>query len=154
MITRILRYGAIVAFATSAVAGSSASAADIGQIKPLLDEMLRAANVHDARRFMAVYDRSASLTVTFDDMTIQGWDPLLRQQMQWWDDGKATAVYSNVSAPLITAISDTVVVTLQSLKVSPGPDVVDKDAKLTVTSVWKKLPEGWRIVVAHESLTH
>jgi ketosteroid isomerase-like protein len=154
MISKILRCGAIVAFAASAVAGPSAFAADTGPIEPLLDEMLRAANAHDAKRFMAVYDRSPSLTVTFDDMTIQGWDPLLRQQIQWWDNGKATAVYSNVSAPRITVISDTVVATLQSLKVSPGPDVAGKEAKLTVTSIWKKLPEGWRIVIAHESLTH
>jgi len=152
MATTIPRFGITLAFIVASVTGLPARAADTGPIEPLLNDMVVAANAHDAQRFMAFYDHSPALTVTFDDMTIQGWQPLLDQQVQWWDNGKSTAVYTNVSAPRITVISDTVIASLQTLKVIP-PGVVGKEARLTITSIWKKRPEGWRIVVAHESLT-
>jgi ketosteroid isomerase-like protein len=57
------------------------------------------------------------------------------------------------SAPEITEISADVIATLQSMEVtSTGPDGKQASAQVVATSVWKKLPEGWRIVLAHESL--
>jgi ketosteroid isomerase-like protein len=125
------------------------------QLKPLLAEMMLAANAHDADRFMAAYAHDEKLVVTFDDMTMHGWQVVRDQQLQWWDNGKSNAIYSQSAAPEITVISATVLSTLQSMTVtSTAPDGTKRNAKVVATSIWKKLPEGWRIVVAHESLIH
>ena len=123
------------------------------QLKPLLEEMLAAANAHDTDRFMAVYDPGDSLVVTFDDMTMRGWKAVRDQQLEWWDGGKSDAVYRQRAAPEITVIGPDVAATLQSLEVSStGPDGQQSTIRVVATSIWKKLPSGWRIVLAHESL--
>jgi ketosteroid isomerase-like protein len=123
------------------------------QLQPLLAEMLLAANAHDTDRFMAAYAHNQMLIVTFDDTTIHGWQAVRDQQLQWWDNGRSTGIYTENSAPEVAVINDTVVSTLQSMTVTDtAPDGAKRTARLVATSVWKKLPEGWPIVVAHESL--
>ena len=123
------------------------------QLRPLLDEMIQAANAHDTDRFMSVYVHSPTLIVTFDDLTMHGWQTVRDQQLQWWNNGNSDAVYRLRSAPEITVISPDVVATLQSMDVSStGPSGAKASMLVVATSVWKKLPEGWRIVLAHESL--
>jgi len=123
------------------------------QLKPLLNEMLAAANAHDTDRFMAVYARSDTLVVTFDDQTMRGWQTVRDQQFEWWDGGNSDAAYRLRSAPEITVITPEVVSTLQSMEVtSTLPDGTQGAVLVVATSIWRKLPEGWRIVVAHESL--
>lgn len=123
------------------------------QLTPLLDEMLAAANAHDTDRFMALYARSDGLVVQFDDQTMRGWQTVRDQQFEWWDGGKSDAVYRMRSAPEITVIAPDVVSTLQSMEVaSTLPDGTKGNVVVVATSIWRKLPEGWRIVVAHESL--
>lgn len=136
----------------SAVAEPTARAAK-DELRALLGEMLEAANKHDTDRFMSVYARSPSLQVTFDDLTMRGWQTVRDQQLQWWDNGRSDAVYRMRSAPEITEISPDVIATLQSMEVtSTGSNGKKATAQVVATSVWKKLPEGWRIVLAHESL--
>lgn len=123
------------------------------QLKPLLNEMLDAANAHDTDRFMSVYAHSDALVVTFDDLTMRGWQAVRDQQLQWWDRGNSDAAYRLRSAPEIRVIAPDVVSTLQSMEVaSTLPDGRKGTALVVATSIWRKLPEGWRIVVAHESL--
>lgn len=123
------------------------------QVTPLLDEMLAAANAHDTDRFMALYARGDALVVQFDDQTLRGWQTVRDQQDEWWASGTSDAVYRNRSAPEITVIAPDVVSTLQSMDVaSTMPDGKKGSVLVVATSVWRKLPEGWRIVVAHESL--
>jgi uncharacterized protein (TIGR02246 family) len=123
------------------------------QLNPLLEEMLSAANAHDTNRFMAAYITDESLIVTFDDMTMRGWKAVRDQQFEWWNGGKSDAVYSLRSAPEIKVIDPDVAATLQSMDVSStGPNGVKSTVSVVATSIWKKLPEGWRIVLAHESL--
>ena len=123
------------------------------QLRSLLGEMIQAANAHDTDRFMSVYVHSPSLIVTFDDLTMRGWQAVRDQQLQWWNNGKTDAVYRLRSAPEITAISPEVVATLQSMDVtSTGPGGAKATVHVVATSIWRKLPEGWRIVLAHESL--
>ena len=123
------------------------------ELNPLLEEMLSAANAHDTNRFMAAYVPDESLIVTFDDMTMRGWNAVRDQQLEWWDGGKSDAVYSLRSAPEIKVIGPDVAATLQSMDVSStGPNGVKSTVSVVATSIWKKLPEGWRIVLAHESL--
>ena len=123
------------------------------QIKPLLNEMLAAANAHDTDRFMAVYARSDTLVVTFDDQTMRGWQTVRDQQFEWWDGGNSDAAYRLRSAPEIKVITPDVVSTPQSMEVtSTLPDGTQGTVLVVATSIWRELPEGWRIVVAHESL--
>lgn len=123
------------------------------QLTPLLDEMIAAANAHDTDRFMALYARSDALVVQFDDQTLRGWQTVRDQQEEWWDGGTSDAVYRSRSAPEITVITPDVVSTLQSMDVaSTMPDGKKGTIQVVATSIWRKLPEGWRIVVAHESL--
>ena len=123
------------------------------QVRALLNEMLDAANAHDTDRFMSVYARSPSLKVTFDGVTMRGWQTVRDEQLQWWDDGKSDAVYRMRAAPEITEISQDVTATLQSMEVtSTGSNGMKTTVQVVATSIWKKLPEGWRIVLAHESL--
>ena len=143
---------ASVLMLNSAVAEPTAPAAK-DELRALLGEMLEAANKHDTDRFMAVYARSPSLQVTFDDLTMRGWQTVRDQQLQWWDNGRSDAVYRMRSAPEITEISPDVIATLQSMEVtSTGSNGKKATVQVVATSVWKKLPEGWRIVLAHESL--
>src|SRR5882672_10574666 len=113
------------------------------QLQPLLAEMLLAANAHDTDRFMAVYAHNPMLVVTFDDTTIHGWQAVRDQQLQWWENGRSTGIYSENFAPEVTVINDAVVSTLQSMTVTDtAPNGAKRTAKLVATSVWKKLPEG------------
>lgn len=147
--------GAIVCLWAMAGIVSAATDAPGAQqeLQPQLDEMLAAANAHDTDRFMAVYARQPEPVLTFDDMTLRGWQVIRDQQLQWWDHGKSDAVYRSVSPPQVTPISEDVAATLQTLQVSSTTPAGTKAImRVVATSIWKKLPEGWRIVVAHESM--
>jgi ketosteroid isomerase-like protein len=141
--------------ATLALAVSlSAHATPETELKPLLDEMIASANAHDSDRFMALYQKTPSLTISFDDLVLTGFDTILAQQKVWWENGKATPTYSELAPTRIQPVSADVAATFQTLEVKAGPNAPPaKRARLTITSVWKRLPEGWRIVLAHESMT-
>ena len=83
---------------------------------------------------------------------IHGWDALYAQQLKWWRNGKSDVRYTAAGpqefmtlAPdvVVTTLSLTSVRTLSNGKISKG--------SFAVTDIWKKLPEGWRIVYGHES---
>jgi len=136
----------------TAWAASSASSTE-QQLRLLMNEMVEAANAHDTDRFMALYERSPALLLTFDDQTLVGWQAVRDQQLQWWNDGATDAVYRLRTEPKITIISPDVAATVQSLEVAAtGPDGKKGTVRVIATSIWKKRPEGWRIVLAHESL--
>lgn len=147
----------VVLCAWSSLAAAAPSAPSTttvqAELLPLLDEMLAAANAHHTDRFMRMYARQPDTVLVFDDITLRGWQAIRDAQLDWWDHGKSDAVYRAPSPPQITPISADVVATLQTLEVtSTTPAGAKADARLFATSIWKRLPEGWRIVLAHESL--
>jgi uncharacterized protein (TIGR02246 family) len=122
-------------------------------IRVALSAMQDAANAHDTDRFMNWYLHDNSLVITFDGDTMRGWQAIRDQQLAWWDNGKSKAVYREEQRPEITMQGSDIATTVQWLEVSgPTVDNKAKPARLVVTSVWKQRPEGWRIVLAHESL--
>lgn len=124
-------------------------------IRAALSAMKDAANAHDTDRFMNWYLHDRSLVITFDGETMRGWQTIRDQQLAWWENGKSKAVYSEERRPQITMQAATVATTVQWLKVNaPTVGTKAKPARLVVTSVWKQRPEGWRIVLAHESRLH
>ena len=125
------------------------------QLRPRLEEMLQAANAHDTERFMSVYVHRPSLAVPFDETTLHGWQAIRDQPLRGWDNGKSDAVYRLAAAPEITEISPDGVATLQSMEVAgTAPNGQKTIFKVIVTSVWKRLAAGWRIVLAQASIVH
>jgi len=122
------------------------------QIQNALEKMNQAAGVLDADRFMAWYLHSPSLVLIFDGQTIRGWQANLDQQHKWWSGIKPGMIYTDERAPEITLQSADIATTLQWMLVDNSRGAAHP-TRLTVTSVWKHVPDGWRIIMAHESLT-
>jgi ketosteroid isomerase-like protein len=133
----------------SAVHTSPAPApSPVDQVRSAIIDMNRAAARLDADAFMRSYWRSPALTITFDGETMRGWASILSEQRKWWSDKRAGIEYSEQRPPEIVAQGRDVVTSIQwvMVKVSGKPP-----SRLVITSVWKKLPAGWRVVLAHES---
>jgi ketosteroid isomerase-like protein len=123
-------------------------------ILPLLHEQEVAANAHDTDRFLATYLHDPSLVFIFNGQIIQGFDTLHKQQLKWWKSGKSDVVYTEQAQPDIVALdARTALVTqrLASHRTMPGGS--PHDDRFVVTSIWKKLPAGWRVTYCHESHT-
>lgn len=138
-----------VADAPTAAELASARAA----IAPQLQEMLAAANAHDTDRHLALYLHSPALVFVANDQEIHGWDAVHAQQLKWWQNGKSDAVYTVLGTPeYMMPARDVVVQTyfLDSHRAGAGAEA--RGARLSVTDVWQRQPEGWRIIYAHESV--
>lgn len=120
------------------------------QVRSAIVEMNRAAAKSDADEFMRHYWRSDDLAITFDGETMRGWQRILQEQRKWWADKRAGTTFGEQRAPEIVVQGSGVATTIQWMSVSSARS--EKPAQLVITSVWKKLPEGWRIVLAHETL--
>lgn len=141
-----------VATALAAAACATTAQAQSGedQVRQAIMDMNRAAQRLDADAFMRSYWRSPRLAITFDGETMRGWDIIAREQRKWWADKSAGIRFDEQRPAEIVSQGDGVVTSLQWMQVSRAGD--QKPARLVITSVWKKLPEGWRVVLAHESL--
>ena len=132
----------------AATAGPSAEQA----IRPIMAEMGRAAKAHDADTFMAPFLRSPGLVFVINGKIIRGWDALHAQQVKWWRQGKSDVVYTPQGKPAFMQLArDVVVTTLELASHRTLPDGKVGTGTFVVTDVWKKLPQGWRIVYGHES---
>ncbi len=143
---------AVVALTAGIVFADSIDDTSKQEILPHLDEMLLAANAHDTDRFMVAFAQSPELVFTIHDMTFIGWKELRAQQLKWWDYGKAKGQYAERTTPLFKPLGRGLVVTVQALTSKTSlPDGAIRNKNFSFTAIWKKLPQGWRIVVAHES---
>jgi len=124
------------------------------QIEPMIHEMEQAANAHDTDRFMAAYVHQPTLIFVINGEVIHGWSALREQQLKWWLNGKTDVVYSPSGEPEYSVLGpDTVAVTLPLASSRMQPDGTKSRGTFVVSMIWEKLPEGWRIVYAHESAT-
>jgi uncharacterized protein (TIGR02246 family) len=124
-------------------------------LRPLIGELQAAAGAHDTDRFMAFYARRADLVAVFNGEPIHGWEDLHAQQLKWWKNGKSDVVYTQRGAPEILVLGpDAAVVTLLLDSTRTGADGTASKNSFAISMVWKKLPEGWRIVYSHESTVH
>jgi len=131
-------------------AQSSSSLAN--QILPLLNQQMLAANAHDTDRFLATYVHSPDLVFIANGQIIRGWDSLHEQQLKWWKDGRSDVVYAQQSQPEITSLDEQIaLVTQQMTSHRTSPDGKPSGATFIVSTVWRKLPVGWRITYGHES---
>lgn len=120
------------------------------EVRRAIAGMNVAASRLDADAFMVWYWNSPSLVITFDGKVMRGWQNILAAQRGWWSDKKSGVRFTEAHEPEIASQGSDVITTIQWMNVadpkSPSP------SKLVITSVWRKRAEGWRIVLAHESL--
>lgn len=122
------------------------------QIQPLLDEMVVAANAHDTDRFLAPYAHDADFVFVFNGDVTTGFANLRALQLKFWNNGQTDVVYTRRGPATFTVLTPTVVLVtdlLSSRRTLPTGEI--KTTDVTVTMVWQKRPEGWRIVQMHES---
>ena len=122
------------------------------QIQAAWDRMKVAANAHDTDRFMASYLQQPRLVFVVNGEVFHGWDDLHAQQLKWWQNGKANAVYAERGATQFMPLgADLMVTTSQLTSHRTLADGKTSDGSFVITSIWKRLPQGWRIVYGHES---
>lgn len=122
------------------------------QIRPLLDEMMLAANAHDTNRFLATYLHQPTLVFVFNGDVTKGWDRVQALQLKWWNNGKSDVVYTERSPVEFTVLSPNVAVVVKpmtSRRTLPSGEV--STGNFAVTEVWQKRAEGWRVIQVHES---
>ena len=96
-----------------------------------------------------------STELIFNGEPIVGWDAIYAKQREWWQNGKTDVVYVPRGRPDVRLLSpDLAVTTLLMKSTRTMPDGTIKEGNFAVSAIWKKLPEGWRILYAHESTTH
>jgi len=122
------------------------------EIEPLLDDQLVAANAHDTDRFLSAYLHDSTLVLVFNGVVTTGFTAVRDLQLKWWNNGKSDVVYSERGPATFRALGPDAVVVTQSLASRrAGADGAVVTGTFTATSVWQKLPQGWRLVLAHES---
>ena len=120
------------------------------QVRAAIVDMNKAAAKLDADGFMRSYWQSPDLTITFDGDTMRDWTTILGEQRKWWSDKRTGITFAEERPPEVLAQGGGIVTSIQWMKVTSVGG--KKPSRLVITSVWKKLPEGWRIVLAHETL--
>jgi uncharacterized protein (TIGR02246 family) len=120
------------------------------EVRRAIAGMNVAASKLDADAFMVWYWNSPSLVITFDGEVMRGWQNILTAQRGWWSDKKRGARFTEAREPEILAQGPDIITTVQWMNVADPESA--SPSKLVITSVWRKRVEGWRIVLAHESL--
>lgn len=122
------------------------------QVQSALDGMERAANAHDTDRYMAFFAHRPELVFAINGEVIHGWDALRAKQLEWWQHGKSDAVYTETAKAGLMPLADDLIVTTSPLAARRTlADGTTSASHFVVTSIWKQLPQGWRVVYAHES---
>ena len=117
--------------------------------------MMLAANAHDTDRYMKAFATGPALVFAFNGSIIRGWPDLESQQMKWWNNGRSDVVYTMNGTPDIAVMGPgaaVVTMGLESRRTLANGQPATGTA--VVTMAWQKLPEGWRVVQAHESTIH
>jgi ketosteroid isomerase-like protein len=125
------------------------------EVAAALKGMADAANAHDVERHVGYYARIPGVTLIVDGEPIVGWNTIRDKQEEWWNNGKTDVVYQLESAPEILELAPDVVVTTLLMKAHRTlPSGAVKEGRFAVSSIWKKGPDGWKVVYSHESTTH
>lgn len=143
---------AVMTGVAGAVRADSSSTKAQKEIAPIMAKMEVAANAHDTDRFLQPFLHDPSLVFVVNGMVIHGWQALHEQQRKWWKHGKSDATYTQVGPTQIQQLAKGLVLTTRSLSSRrTGPDGKTQTGKFAVTEIWRQLPQGWRIIYAHES---
>ena len=143
----------VAAFAAS-FAGAQEPAPSPAQreIQALLDDEVVAANAHDADRFLKAYLHDSSLVFVFNGRVTRGFTTLRELQLKAWENGNSKSSYALRGPVEYRVLSPRIALAMLQLTAHHVlPSGESNDTDLTVTMVWEKRADGWRIVQAHES---
>jgi ketosteroid isomerase-like protein len=137
---------------SSAAQPSSDVARARAEILPLIQAMQAAANAHDAEKHVSYYAHDPGLLFVINDRAITGYDALLEQQREWWQNGKSDVIYTLTGEPMVTMAAPGLVTTTDCLTSRRTmPDGAKRSTRFGISALWQRRPEGWRIIHAHES---
>ena len=136
----VLSLGAIVAL------GPNAPAAAPGSIRTVLAVQTAAWNRGDIDGFMAGYARSSRTTFVSGDKVTCGWQTVRDRYAEKYDSRAkmGTLIFSGLT---ITPLCDDAAIVLGSWRLARLKD--NPHGKFTL--LFRRLPEGWRIVLDHTS---
>jgi ketosteroid isomerase-like protein len=146
---RILVAVLVVALVSRGVA-ADALLAPRAEVAAALKGMGDAANAHDVERHVGYYARTPDVTLIVDGEPFVGWETIRDKQKEWWNNGKTDVVYQLQGAPEVRELAPGVMITTLLMKAHrtlPNGEV--KEGRFTVSSIWQRRPEGWK--VSHES---
>jgi ketosteroid isomerase-like protein len=125
------------------------------EVAAALKGMGDAANAHDVERHVGYYARTPDVTLIADGEPFVGWNTIRDKQKEWWNDGKTDVVYELQGAPEFLELAPDVMVTTLLMKAHRTlPSGKIREGRFAVSSIWKKGPDGWKVVYSHESTTH
>ncbi len=122
------------------------------QIRPLMDELMLAANAHDTDRYLKPFVHDSSLLFVFNGIVVNGYTKLRELQYKAWNSPKTNAVYTLRGPDAYTVLDSRMVIVtslLSSRRTMPTGET--KSGDLVITILWQMRPDGWHIVHAHES---
>ena len=139
----VICYILMAAFACSAPEQASSS---VAEIQSVLTAQQDAWNRGDIDAFMNGYARSASTVFVSDDEVRRGWEPVRdRYRVKYSDRAKMGML--NFSEIEVTMLSPDAAVVLGRWRLKRAND--EPHGRFTL--IFKRLPEGWRIVHDHTS---
>jgi beta-aspartyl-peptidase (threonine type) len=118
----------------------------VTEIRAVLDAQVAAWNHHDLEGFMAGYWKSPALTFFSGATETQGWEPTLgRYRRSYQAEGHAMGALSFSDLQIEALGSDAAFVRGTYQLVMPD----SKQPHGVFTLIFRKFPEGWRIVHDH-----
>lgn len=148
----LLLAAAMAVMSTGAGTAHAAPPTAKQSIRSIMTQMMQAANAHDTDRFMAAFLRSPSMVFAINGVVLHGWNALYAQRLKWWHHGKSDVRYSQEGPTEFTALAPGVEITTERLYSRRTlPDRKVSTSAFVVTYVWRRLPQGWRILYGHES---
>jgi uncharacterized protein (TIGR02246 family) len=139
------------AVASAAVAQQPALAAAKADIEPMFAAMLTAAHARDAERHMAAYAQDPALVFIYNEAKFSGYDAVLAMTRQAFAPGSDLAFQLQGEPQYQLLTPDWVMQTFFLTSTFTSPKGQAMKGRLSVSNLWHKRAEGWRIVYTHES---
>jgi uncharacterized protein (TIGR02246 family) len=119
-------------------------------IRRLMAELDQAASALDVNRFMSHFVRDSSLVYAVAGTTRRGWTEVERSHRESWTRiaeasfrlGDLAVTVLAPDAAVVTGVGEARM-TLKDGRTRAGP--------FAVTAIWRRTPEGWRVLQMHES---
>jgi Protein of unknown function (DUF3225). len=127
-------------------AGSPLTSTDEQQVYQTILDQVRYWNAHDIEHYMELLWKSPDLLVVVDGQQILGWAEILAAYQRGYPDRSEMATVTLQRAK-IQRLSSEFYLALTWFTFRTH----DKDAFSTDTMIFRKFPEGWKIISGHSS---
>ncbi len=154
LLAPLLVSGAVTSAAVAqqpAQAAQPALAAAKADIEPMFAAMLAAAHAREAERHMAAYAQDPALVFVYNEAKFIGYDAVLAMTRQAFAPGSDLAFQLQGEPQYQLLTPDWVMQTFFLTSTFTNPKGQAMKGRLSVSNLWHKRAEGWRIVYTHES---